>query len=359
MTTHQPTLAVEHVTRRFGQTLALDDVSLTVGAGEIVCLVGHSGCGKSTLLRVIAGIERIDSGRLVIDGQVVNDGDVFVEPEHRQVGLMFQDYALFPHLTARQNIGFGLMRLRRDEAERRIDTIIETLGIGALADKYPHMLSGGEQQRIALARALAPEPAVLLMDEPFSNLDYGMRDFIRRQTLGLIRRLGMTALIVTHDPEEALAIGDRVVLMNNGKVVETGSGEAVYRFPRTPYAASFFSRVNTVPARRVGDWLESPVGRFPARPEHGAAVRLFIQPRALAPAETGVPALVRSHAMLGEMEEWSLVFDGLDEPLVMRTSVRHDIAVGSRINVAIDPHDVMVFPEEPGNDPGSPISSIT
>lgn len=338
-----PILAVENVVRRFGEVAALDGVSLDIAAGEIVCLVGHSGCGKSTLLRVIAGVEDIDAGAVVLDGRVVSGTGVFVEPEHRNVGFMFQDYALFPHLTSRQNIAFGLKAMRRKDAAARADDIIGRLGIGALADRYSHMLSGGEQQRVALARALAPQPHVLLMDEPFSNLDRGLRDTVRRETLALLRGLKTTAIVVTHDPEEALAIGDKVVLMRKGKVIETGTGDAIYSFPQTAYAAAFFSQVNRIPARRSGDRLESAIGSFPAPCGSSGPVQLFVRPQALRLSERGTPALVRACVLMGEIEELTLAVDGLNEPLVMRTSARHRLEVGQTVTIAVDPDDVLVF----------------
>lgn len=343
MTTHQPILEIEKVTRRFGEVTALNGVSLSIDPGQIVCLVGHSGCGKSTLLRVIAGVEDIDAGAVVIDGRMVSGDSAFVEPEHRSVGFMFQDYALFPHLTARQNIGFGLKGMSRKAAAERVEDVIGRLGIEALADRYPHMLSGGEQQRIALARALAPQPRVLLMDEPFSNLDRGLRDTIRRETLALLRGLGTTAIIVTHDPEEALAIGDKVVLMHKGKVIESGTGDAIYSFPQTAYAAAFFSQVNKVPARRTADWLESAIGRFPAPCGSSGPVQLYIRPQALILRDDGVQARVTQRVLLGEIEELTLEISGLDEPLVMRTSARCGAEVGQVIKVGVNPADVLVF----------------
>ncbi|SDG41296.1 ABC transporter ATP-binding protein [Pelagibacterium luteolum] len=338
-----PTLSLKSVTRSFGSVMALNAVSFDIAKGEIVCLVGQSGCGKSTLLRVIAGVEEIDRGAVTLAGETVNGEGIFVEPEHRNVGFMFQDYALFPHLTARQNIGFGLNGMRRKDAVARVEDIIARLGIASLADRYPHQLSGGEQQRIALARALAPQPRVLLMDEPFSNLDRGLRDTIRRETIALLRALGTTAIIVTHDPEEALALGDKVVLMHKGKVIETGTGDAIYSFPQTAYAAAFFSQVNKIPARRSGDWLDCALGRFPAPCGSSGPLQVFIRPQALTFSDTGAEARVSGRVLLGEIEEVTLDVDGLDEPVVMRTSARCGLDVGHSVRIGVDPKDVLVF----------------
>lgn len=341
-------LSIDRVSKRFGSVEALSNVSVDIAPGEIACLVGQSGCGKSTLLRTIAGVEDVDSGTVAIDGRVVTGAETFVEPENRTVGFMFQDYALFPHLTARQNILFGLRGLGKAAAAERAQETITRLGIEALADRYPHMLSGGEQQRVALARALAPQPRVLLMDEPFSNLDRRLRDTVRQETSALLRSLGTTAIIVTHDPEEALSLGDKVVLMHKGKVIETGSGDAIYSFPQTAYAAEFFSRVNRIPARRSGDWLDTAVGRFPAPCGSSGAVLVYVRPQSVSLDAEGIPAKVTGRMLLGEIEEVSLAVSGLDMPLVMRTSARCGLDVGNVVQVRINPQDIMVFAADEG-----------
>lgn len=342
-TSERTILSLKSVTKRFGDVHALREVDLDIAERDIVCLVGQSGCGKSTLLRAIAGIEGIEAGTIALDGRVVSSADTFVEPEKRNVGFMFQDYALFPHLSARQNIAFGLKNLDRKAAAARVEDVIARLGIEALIDRYPHMLSGGEQQRVALARALAPQPHILLMDEPFSNLDRGLRDSVRQQTLSLLKALGTTTIIVTHDPEEALTLGDEIVLMHKGGVVETGSGDAIYSYPQTAYAAAFFSQVNRLPAVRKGDWLETPLGRFPAPCGSSGAVQLFVRPQAIALSEDGPTARVLGRVLLGEIEEVTLALPGLADPLVMRTSSRCEIEVGQEVNIEVAAKDVMVF----------------
>jgi iron(III) transport system ATP-binding protein len=338
-------LVLNGVTRHFGRVAALEDVSLEIGAGQVLCLVGHSGCGKSTLLRTIAGIETLDAGSIMIDGTPVSGPGVFVEPEHRRVGFMFQDYALFPHLSVRDNIGFGLGRLPRAERRARIDSILGSIGIEALADRYPHMLSGGEQQRVALARALAPQPRLLLMDEPFSNLDRGLRDRVRHETLSIVRELGMTAVVVTHDPEEALAIGDMVALMQKGRLVEMGSGERIYDAPWTAYAAAFFSSMNIIPAQLIANVLETPLGRFPA-PALKGVPKVLLRPQSITLSETGLPAQVLDRSILGEIEELLLAVEGMSEPLVMRGTARHDVRQGDAVKIAVNAHEVLIFPSE-------------
>ncbi|SMQ70047.1 iron(III) transport system ATP-binding protein [Devosia lucknowensis] len=339
-------LVLSGVSRRFGDVEALRDVSLELGSGQTLCLVGHSGCGKSTLLRAIAGIETLDGGSISIDGTIVSGDGVFVEPEHRRIGFMFQDYALFPHLTVRENVAFGLSALPRAERAARVAETIERIGVTALADRYPHMLSGGEQQRVALARALAPQPRLLLMDEPFSNLDRGLRDKVRTETLSIVRDHGTTAVVVTHDPEEALAIGDMVALMQGGRLVEAGTGERIYDAPWTAYAASFFSQVNEIPARLSGGGLDTPLGRFPLPTGLEGLPRLLVRPQSISLAETGIAAQVQHRAILGEIEELSLSVEGLSQPLIMRGTARHDVRVGDDVFIQINPGRALIFPDD-------------
>lgn len=338
-------LVLNGVTRHFGRVAALQDVSLELGAGQVLCLVGHSGCGKSTLLRSIAGIETLDEGSIAIDGTLMSGEDVFVEPEHRRIGFMFQDYALFPHLSVRDNVGFGLGRLPRGERASRVSDTLRRIGIEALADRYPHMLSGGEQQRVALARALAPQPRLLLMDEPFSNLDRGLRDRVRQETLSIVRDLGMTAVVVTHDPEEALAIGDMVALMQKGRLVEAGTGERIYDAPWTAYAARFFSRMNVIPATLAANMLETPLGRFPAPALEGVPT-VLLRPQSIALAKAGIAARVVDRAVLGEIEEVLVSVEGIETPLMLRGTDRHDVRPGDAVFIAVNAHEVMIFPQE-------------
>jgi iron(III) transport system ATP-binding protein len=252
-------ISIERVSMRFGAVTALDDVSLEVKRGEIVCLLGASGSGKSTLLRLVAGIERPSAGRIALDGVEVAGPSTFVEPEQRHVGMVFQDYALFPHLSVERNVAFGA-----GVSRGAIGPLLERLGIAALAAQYPHQLSGGERQRVALGRALAPRPRVLLMDEPFSSLDSRLRDAVRVHTLGVVRESGTTTLIVTHDPGEALKIADRIALLERGRLVQAGTPEELYLAPRTLAAARFFSDVATVPGTTDGNRLATAIGSFPA-----------------------------------------------------------------------------------------------
>ena len=274
-------LDVRGLTRRFGGAPVVDNLSLAVPAGQVTCLLGPSGCGKTTTLRMIAGVERPDSGTIRIDGRTVSDDRTFVPPEARSVGLMFQDFALFPHLTVAQNVAFGL---RGDRAARahRVAELLDRVNLAAFAAKHPHELSGGEQQRVALARALAPRPRVMLMDEPFSGLDNRLRDGIRDVTLEILKEEGTAVLLVTHEPDEALRMGDEIALMRGGRIVQQGSPYNIYNSPVDRAAAAFFSDVNVIRGVSRGALTDTPFGAF-LTPGHadGAEVEIVIRPQHL------------------------------------------------------------------------------
>ena len=342
------TLELHNVSRRFGATVALDDVSLTIVSGEIICLVGQSGCGKSTLLRMIAGVDVVDGGRILLNGQEVCGPSRFVEPEDRKIGFVFQDYALFPHLTVEQNILFGLKHRPRQDATARTADVIAHIGIAHLKDRYPHMLSGGEQQRVALARALAPQPDILLMDEPFSNLDRGLREKVRAETLSLLKGLGTTVIMVTHDPEEALSAGDRVVLMKAGRIVQAGSGYDLHDRPVSPYAAEFFCAFNRISGTYRNGHVETAIGRFAHVLDagDGTPATLFIRPQGISvsPGPGDLSGQLKSRMFLGEVEQLAIRVDGLEQPLQVRTM--HRVPSGTTtVGLSISPDSWLVFPE--------------
>ena len=241
-----PVIELTDVHKRFwpGPVEAVRGVSLEVREGEILTLLGPSGCGKTTTLRLIAGFEVPDSGTIRIGGDVVAGKRRWRPPEKRGVGMVFQDYALFPHLTVGENVMFGLDHLPRTARKKQARDALGILELGARFDRYPHELSGGQQQRVALARALAPEPLVILMDEPFSNLDAHLRDQVRAEVLGILRRTGVTCVLVSHDQRDALAISDRVAVMNQGRVEQIGSPREIYKHPESVFVATFVGRTN-------------------------------------------------------------------------------------------------------------------
>ncbi|WP_343082003.1 ABC transporter ATP-binding protein [Ostreiculturibacter nitratireducens] len=276
-----PRLQAENLTRRFDGRTVVDDVSFTIEPGQVTCLLGPSGCGKSTTLRMIAGVDRQDEGRILVDGETVSDGYANVPPERRGVGMMFQDFALFPHLTVAENVGFGLSR-RFPGRDRRIGELLERVALSGFGPKYPHELSGGEQQRVALARALAPRPRILLMDEPFSGLDERLRDGIRDDTLGVLKDEGAAVLLVTHEPHEAMRMADEIALMRGGRIVQQGAPYNIYNAPVDRAAAAFFSDINVLGGKVRGALTDTPFGEFltPGFAD-GTDVEIVIRPQHL------------------------------------------------------------------------------
>jgi iron(III) transport system ATP-binding protein len=272
-----PRVLAQNLTRRLGGRVVVDDLSLSLRAGQVTCLLGPSGCGKTTTLRMIAGVDRPDTGHILIDGQDVT----LTPPEARGVGLMFQDFALFPHLTVAQNVGFGLTG---DKAARasRAGELLEKVGLSGFGDKHPHELSGGEAQRVALARALAPRPRVMLMDEPFSGLDNRLRDGIRDATLAVLKAEGTAVLLVTHEPDEAMRMADEIALMRAGRIVQQGAPYNVYNAPVDKAAAAFFSDINVIRGKVQGALTATPFGDF-LTPGHadGTLVEIIIRPQHL------------------------------------------------------------------------------
>ena len=342
-------VVLDSIGMRFGDVVALDDVSLNVAAGEIMSLLGPSGSGKSTLLRIVAGITRPDTGRVHIAGSEMAGPTVFVEPEHRRVGMVFQDYALFPHLTIAANVAFGLKGRDRTSVSATVSGLLERVGLSRYASSYPHMLSGGERQRVALARALAPQPRVLLMDEPFSGLDGQLRDRVRRETLELLRETGTTTIIVTHDPGEAMRSADRLALLRDGRLVQQGAVDEVYSRPATAFAARFLSEVNELAGRSRSGRVDTPLGTFaaPGVPDD-TAVRVCIRPHHVhsAAGATGIPATVISRECLGDTDRTTLAVAGLDAPVALRTFGRGPWAPGETIFVNVDASNVVVVADD-------------
>lgn len=270
-----------NLTRAFAGRRVVNDVSIEIAAGQVTCLLGPSGCGKSTTLRMIAGVETLDSGTILIDGKTMADDTISQPPEARSVGLMFQDFALFPHLTVSQNIGFGLKGPASDKA-RRVDALLERVTLSGFGSKHPHQLSGGEQQRVALARALAPRPKVMLMDEPFSGLDNRLRDGIRDATLEILKSEGTAVLLVTHEPDEAMRMGDEIALMRKGAIIQLGAPYNIYNAPMDRDAAAFFSDINVIRGISRGALTQTPFGAFltPGHPD-GTEVEIVIRPQHL------------------------------------------------------------------------------
>ncbi|MGH2953955.1 MAG: ABC transporter ATP-binding protein [Solirubrobacterales bacterium] len=272
-------LALRGLRRAFGELRAVDGVDLAVEAGTLSALLGPSGCGKTTVLRLIAGLERPDAGAIELGGRTLNGNGSYVPPERRRIGMVFQDYALFPHLDVAGNVSYGLGR--KGGAER-VAEVLELVGLGGLGDRPVHELSGGQQQRVALARALAPTPELILLDEPFSNLDAGLRERLRNEVAGILRAAGVTAIFVTHDQAEALSIAETVAVMREGRIEQVGTPEEIYSRPASRWVASFLGEIEVVPGEAVAGRIECELGSLPA--EHGVegAVDVMIRPESLA-----------------------------------------------------------------------------
>lgn len=281
-------LELDQLTKAFGDETAVDSVSLTVEEGELVTLLGPSGCGKTTMLRMIAGLEEPTAGRISLGGTTVADHDRYVTPENRDVGLVFQDFALFPHLTVAENITFGVSDWPDERRETRLAELLDLVDLEAHREKFPEALSGGQRQRVALARSLAPEPDILLLDEPFSNLDVRLRLDMREEVRRILKEAAVTTISVTHDQEEALSISDRVVIMNEGNLEQAGKPEVVFENPESRFVASFLGRASFVPGRVCGDRVETSLGMLgteqlngPVSAYDGAEIDLLVRPHDL------------------------------------------------------------------------------
>lgn len=345
-------LTLENVSRVYGEARALDGVSLDVKPGEIVCLLGPSGCGKTTLLRVVSGIERPTSGRVLINEREVAGPSRFVPPEQRSIGLVFQDFALFPHLTILDNVAFGLRSLPAEAREPVARSVLERVGLSGFSDAYPSTLSGGQQQRVALARAIVPRPAVMLMDEPFSGLDIQLREAMQEETLALLRETRATSLIVTHHPEEAMRLGDRIAVLKNGKIIQVGTTEVLYRSPASLFVARLFSEINELPVAVIGGRVETAAGAFGAPGLADGPAVLCLRERAIV-VETadngnrgGLRGRVVDHKFLGDYTRVDVAVEGFDRTLKARISGPEGPKKGGEVAVHITPEAGLVFAVE-------------
>ncbi|NFV80443.1 ABC transporter ATP-binding protein [Magnetospirillum aberrantis] len=334
-------LKIEGLSHFYGTRAVVRDVSLHVAPGELVCLLGPSGCGKTTTLRLAAGLETARHGRVVLNNRIVSGDGRHVPPEGRHVGFLFQDYALFPHLDVRANVEFGIRHRPPPERHARALDMLEQVGMADYAKSWPHQLSGGQQQRVALARALAPAPGLMLLDEPFSGLDRRLRDQIRDETLGVLKRNRVATMMVTHDPEEAMAMADRIAIMRDGRVVQMGRPATLYDAPADAFVAAFFGEVNTLAAIVRDQNVDTPLGRFPATgTPDGAVVQVVVRPEAITPhpSADGV-AMVRAVRPLGAVTQVLLELpqpDGSPLDLRCRLSGAGIPAEGERVAISID-----------------------
>ncbi len=350
MTVNADMLEVRSLTVRYGRTTAVDDVSLSLERGEIGCLVGASGCGKTSVLRAVAGFLRPHAGSIRIAGEVLSGPDGIVAPERRQVGIILQDLALFPHLDVRANVGFGLRTRDRAERERRIDELLSLTGLEAVAGAHPHELSGGQQQRVAIARAMAPRPRLLLLDEPFSSLDPQLRARLPGELRQLLREDGITALLVTHDQAEAFAMADRIGVMAAGRLHQWDTAYALYHRPTDRTVADFIGEGVTIPGAVEGDEIVCALGRLPAPAtitDAGASrATILVRPDDVVhDDESPVKARIIERTFRGSHFRCRLALDdGVHLLCLMRS--HHDHAIGEPVGIRIDLSHVVAFPEE-------------
>lgn len=356
-------LHIHGVSHAYGNNRVLNNVSLVIPGGELVCLLGPSGCGKSTLLRLAAGLETLQAGSIVINDVTVAAAELHTAPEHRHIGLMFQDYALFPHLNVLGNVCFGLSGMAKRKARTRAMEMLDQVHMAGHAEAYPHMLSGGMQQRVALARALAPEPRLLLLDEPFSGLDTNMRAQIREDTLEVLRASGVATLMVTHDPEEAMYMADWIkILGRNGRILQTGNPHEIYYHPRDEFVARLFGLMNTVEGVVEGAKVETPFGAVDAgAAADGETVQVLIRPEGIVlesgEGEVGVPVDVRSTHLLGHSSVVRVATRtdaGAGQEFFVRVHKDFAPELAHRVTAYINPAHCFVFPVGEGGDvPGA------
>jgi iron(III) transport system ATP-binding protein len=342
-------LEVRDVSVAYGDTLVVRDVSFVLEQGVIGCLLGPSGCGKTTLLRAIAGFEPVSRGEILLHGRSVSAMGKTLPPEQRRVGMVFQDFALFPHLTVANNVGFGLHRMTRLERAHRVNELLDLVGLRHAARQYPHELSGGMQQRIALARAMAPRPEILLLDEPFSSMDAELREQLAREVRDLLRREGSTAILVTHDQLEAFAMADQIGVIANGSVRQWGTGFGLYHEPADRFVADFIGQGVLLPAVVVDETrVKTELGRVAGDKPHGlppgASAEVLIRPDDMLYDETSPRrAVVVDRAFRGAEYLYQLRLASGTHVLCLVPS-HHQHAIGDEIGIRLEADHLVVFP---------------
>ncbi len=352
-------VALEGLSKAFEGVHAVRDLSLNIQEGEFFSLLGPSGCGKTTTLRLIAGLDQPDQGIVTISGEVVSGKGIWVAPERRGVGVVFQDYALFPHMDIYNNVAFGLRDLSRSAVKSKVMDMLEIVGLAGLASRYPHELSGGQRQRVALARSLAPSPRVILLDEPFSNLDADLRDELRDETKRILKEKGTTTILVTHDQQEAFSLSDRVGVLNNGRLEQVGTPAEIYHRPSSRFVADFVGKADFVIGWITGSAVVSPLGTFaldggppagalePAgihERAHEQEVELMIRPDDIDfVVDPSGASVIAGSKFLGASILYTVEIPGrlLIHSMKSSTVV---VPVGTKISVKVDATHIVVFP---------------
>ncbi len=340
-------LHLQNVTKQFAENTfpAVDNVSLTLQQGDILGLLGPSGCGKTTLLRLIAGFERLQTGEIKIGERIVSNTSTCIPTEQRDIGIVFQDYALFPHLNVAENVGFGLKDFPKHQIQKRVAEVLGLVRLGGLEKRYPYELSGGQQQRVALARALAPQPQLMLLDEPLSNLDIQVRLRLREEVRDILKAAGTSAIFVTHDQEEALAISDIVGVMRQGHLEQLGTPEEIYTHPASRFVAEFVTQANFVTAHRQGNLWKTEIGNFELTVNHSenAGEIMIRQEDFILKPDNDAPVVVRTRRFLGREYQYCLQTSSGKE-LHARTLADVALPVGTRVELSIASDRIKVFP---------------
>ena len=342
-------VAFENITFATSKHVIIQPTSFTLPAGKIACILGPSGCGKTTLLKLAAGVLRPTSGRILIDDMEVAGPTSFVPPEDRKVGLMFQDFALFPHMTALENVAYGLYALPRAEARNVAAAALESVGLPGKANRFPSQLSGGEQQRVALARAIVPRPRVILMDEPFSGLDQRLRESVRAETLSLLKQSRATALLVTHDPLEALAVADYIIVMREGRIVQQGTPDTILNAPADAKVARFLGPYNEFTGTVRNARVETVLGTLNA-PGFAEAdkVVIFVAPGdvALAPAGKAANAQILESRPMPDFRHYKVILIQSEQLVDVKTRLGQDLPIGAACNLVLGQGRPQIFMQD-------------
>ena len=346
------TLCFRKISHAYNDSLVLSELNLEVTQGEITCLLGPSGGGKSTLLRLAAGLERVQSGSVELGGKVLATSRVHPAPENRPIGLMFQDNALFPHMSVEENVTFGLSQISKVERESRVQKLLAMVGMSEFAKRYPHQLSGGQQQRIALIRSLAPQPSILLMDEPFASIDVTLRRAVRESTRQILKQSNTTAVVVTHDPNEAMEMGDKIAILDEGKIVQVDSPQKLFNTPETPTVASLFGDAQSFLATFKEGFFETAYGKISTVSEHafssGEECLLVVRPEGFV-LEKDASSVLQIIDVRFVGETW-VVFIHSEQsaknmpPLRVSLKTVSDIKIGDKVQLSMLGESSFIFP---------------
>jgi len=336
-----------NICHNYGDMQTLKDVSFDLAPGEIVCLLGPSGCGKSTLLRIAAGVERQTSGQIFMNNREIAGPNCFLPPEKRGIGLVFQDFALFPHKSILENVAFGLRNLGKTQAVAAAKAALKRVGMEQYEQAYPYGLSGGEQQRVALARAIAPRPLVLLMDEPFSGLDQRLRDNVRDETLAVLKETSACSLLVTHDPQEAMRMADRIILLRDGNLMQIGTPKELFTHPVDIESARFFCDFNELTGVVEAGFVESALGKIET-PGYasGTTMNILVRPQGLKISKNtqGLEGLISNVRFLGDYSLLDIHLANLDNPVQAQIPGEITEKHGDVVKIVVDPSQIFAFP---------------